>query len=59
MNMHSSILTDDILLDDKDNPEDILFLDELAHDMGEIAILDKLIIGILEDTNNEQSKVVA
>ena len=55
MNMHSGILTDDILTDDiQDNPADILFLDELAHDMGELAILDNLITSILED-NNEQS----
>ena len=55
MTMHSSILTDDILTDDtQDNPSDILFLDELAESMGEIAILDNLISRRLtEDIDNE------
>ena len=54
MTMHSSILTDDILTDDdQDNSQDILFLNEIAESMGEIAILDNLISSILEDTNNE------
>ena len=49
--MHSGVLTDDILTDD--NPEDILFLHEIAEEMGEIAILDNLISGILQDNDNE------
>jgi len=51
MNMHSSILIDDML--EEDNPEDILFIHEIAESMGEIAILDELIISILEDTNED------
>ena len=53
MTMHGSILLEDMLVDD--SPEDILFIHEIAEDMREIAILDELVIAILEDNDNEQS----